>query len=171
MKKKIRKEKGFTLIELLVVISIISLLSSIVIVSLSDARAKARDAVRMSNISEISKAIELYIIDNGHAPDLGRPECGIPATADASCVSFDRSSSWAILEQELHPYIASLPKDPCGVSCDGKWLNSNDHFSYFYGAPADVGLGFPEATQSDYAIAAESFESKQAGFKFGLGSF
>lgn len=53
-------KRGFTLIELLVVISIISLLSSIVLASLNGARAKARDAQRFSDLSEIRNALELY---------------------------------------------------------------------------------------------------------------
>lgn len=52
--------KGFTLIELLVVIAIISLLSSVVLASLNSARAKARDAKRMSDLHNIQLALEMY---------------------------------------------------------------------------------------------------------------
>jgi len=59
-----RKSRGFTLIELLVVIAIIGILASIVMVSMSGARAKARDAVRKSDIRQIGAAMELYYSDN-----------------------------------------------------------------------------------------------------------
>lgn len=51
--------RGFTLIELLVVISIIGLLSSVVLASLNSARAKGRDARRLSDIKQLQVAMEL----------------------------------------------------------------------------------------------------------------
>jgi len=62
-----RNKKGFTLIELLVVIAIIGLLSTLAVVSLNGARAKARDARRVSDVKAIQTAIELYKADNNDA--------------------------------------------------------------------------------------------------------
>ncbi len=55
-----QNKKGFTLIELLVVIAIIGILSSTVIASLNNARMKARDARRVSDLSQIRLAMELF---------------------------------------------------------------------------------------------------------------
>ena len=64
---------AFTLIELLVVIAIIALLSTLSVVALNNARAKARDARRLSDIKQISTALELYYSSNGIYPDLPSP--------------------------------------------------------------------------------------------------
>jgi prepilin-type N-terminal cleavage/methylation domain-containing protein len=60
--------RGFTLIELLVVIAIIGVLSSVVLASLNTARMRARDARRLSDLSQLQIALETYYSDNGKYP-------------------------------------------------------------------------------------------------------
>lgn len=55
-----KSSRGFTLIELLVVIAIIGILSSVVLASLNNARVKGRDAKRVSDLSQLKLALELY---------------------------------------------------------------------------------------------------------------
>ncbi|MBA7619128.1 hypothetical protein ES703_26464 [subsurface metagenome] len=62
------KLKSFTLIELLVVIAIIGLLASIALVTLGGTRAKARDAVRMIDLSQLQKMLEMYQINKDSYP-------------------------------------------------------------------------------------------------------
>ncbi len=61
-------KKGFTLIELLVVIAIIGVLASIIMVSLSGAKGKARDARRVADIKNIQLALAQYYNDYGYYP-------------------------------------------------------------------------------------------------------
>ena len=62
------KHKGFTLIELLVVISIIGILATLIINNLNDARTRARDSKRKSEVTQLKTGLRLYYNDNQSFP-------------------------------------------------------------------------------------------------------
>ncbi len=64
---QILDKKGFTLIELLVVVAIIGILSSVVMVSLNSARAKANAAKATADMSQMMNAIEMASSDGCRA--------------------------------------------------------------------------------------------------------
>lgn len=72
--------KGFTLVELLVVIAIIGTLATLLLLQLGVARAKARDAKRVSDINQLRSAVELYFDDNN-----GKYPAGINTAA--TCIA------------------------------------------------------------------------------------
>ncbi len=119
------RNKGFTLVELLVVITIIGLLSSVVLASLNEARSRARDARRISDLNTIQTALALYYEDNGHYPfhdknNDGIHDCDEAAGVTDECKTFFLSyktentsnQQWDKLENMLSPYLSKLPKDP-----------------------------------------------------------
>jgi prepilin-type N-terminal cleavage/methylation domain-containing protein len=62
------KNKGFTLIELLVVVAIISMLTSVVLSSLGDARKRAKDTATLESLKQVKNALNLYATDMGGFP-------------------------------------------------------------------------------------------------------
>jgi len=95
---------GFTLIELLVVIAVIGLLSSIILVSLNSARAKARDARRMSDAHQFKLIMQLYYDGAGDFPNPG---------GNYYYTSGAAGHSWQELENAVGQ---KLPVDPIGAA-------------------------------------------------------
>jgi len=60
----LRRRHGFTLIELLVVIAIIGILAAMVFPVFARARESARKAVCLSNVKNLTLAIQMYLADN-----------------------------------------------------------------------------------------------------------
>lgn len=81
MKIKNNLQKGFTLIELLVVISIISLLSSIILASIQDARQKSQVAAFREYVHQLVAAVELYKND-GNNPNTSLGQTGTILSSD-----------------------------------------------------------------------------------------
>lgn len=117
-----KKYRGFTLIELLVVIAIIGLLSSVVLASLNTARMKSRDAKRMSDLKELSTAIELFYDAAGTYPREGcNPDTS--ATGSSGCPNPPTNNEWRMnglaathYSHNITEFIPVVPLDPLNNS-------------------------------------------------------
>lgn len=104
-----QREQGFTLIELLVVISIISLVTSVILASLNDARARARDAALLADTKSLVNALALYYNDHGYYPPYTQDGAngswwGMPRTG-----SIKGNNTNATFKDALAPYMPQLP--------------------------------------------------------------
>lgn len=120
-------QRGFTLIELLVTIAIIGLLSSIVLTSLNIARAKARDAKRLSDMHQVELALGLYFSDNGAYPNTGLTWWGA-CSAYGSHTSPTGPTAWV---PSIAPaYISSVPFDPKPLGTEQCYLYRSNGTDY-----------------------------------------
>jgi prepilin-type N-terminal cleavage/methylation domain-containing protein len=126
------RTKGFTLIELLVVISIIGVLSSVVLVSLSTARAKSLDARRLSDMSSVRTALELYFSSNSSYPSA--------AAWRSECATWGSYTSDQVIPGLTPTYISKMSSDPqinkAGSTCCYLYRsNGNDYKFMAYNCP------------------------------------
>ena len=104
----ITKRRGFTLIELLVVIAIIGLLSSVVFASLNSARAKARDARRVSDLKQVQTALALCYEKIGSFSFTSETTLTIPCYRE-SITDGDFVAGWTA---QCSEFLPRLPVDP-----------------------------------------------------------
>ena len=112
----INMKKGFTLIELLVVISVISLLSTIVLENIQDARGRAEGAAFRRHVEEFILAVELYRADNNGT----LPDGSITTYFDVGSPDEDPSG---LFDTTFGNYIGEVPTTP---------FNDYSYFDYNY---------------------------------------
>lgn len=117
-------KRGFTLIELLVVIAIVSLLSSVVLASLGQAREKAKIAKVKAELVQIRTAMYLFLDEKGELPPFGEPinncsACNGDTPPYPKCGTGAVSAVWPKVMDELIPagnkYLSTrIDTDPWG---------------------------------------------------------
>jgi general secretion pathway protein G len=102
---------GFTMIEILVVMVIIGVLAAIGLGSFTSTQVKSRDARRKSDLTNISKALELFYNDRGEYPQTakGRIYGCESYTTPQPCEWGDDFSVGDVM------YMVDLPTDPRGT--------------------------------------------------------
>jgi prepilin-type N-terminal cleavage/methylation domain-containing protein len=105
------KNKGFTLIELLVVVAIISMLTSVTLAALGDAKQKGRDSGKIRALKEVRNALQLYATDNGQFP------------TGHQGYNFTSKTLLDNLVNGSKKYIPSINSEILYISTDGKTYN------------------------------------------------
>lgn len=131
--KKRNNQMGFTIVELLIVIVVIGILAAITIVAYNGIQKRASDTRRHSDIEIITKALELYYIDNNRYP------AGSGSTTINAAWSTTADASWQNLATALRPYAASLPSDP--ISSPGVAVTGASGYNYAYYANTNTFCG------------------------------
>ncbi len=124
-----KDKKGFTLIELLVVIAIIGLLSTLSVIALNSARARARDAKRISDVKQMQVALEMYYNDVGDYPATD----SITPTTPPSSIASDSGVYLRVIPEPPTPYDGSV----CAIN-QGESYEANKYLYKRTGGPGEV---------------------------------
>ncbi|MCX6764826.1 MAG: prepilin-type N-terminal cleavage/methylation domain-containing protein [Candidatus Nealsonbacteria bacterium] len=100
------KNYAFTLVEILIVLSIIGIISSILLVSFSGIRTKAKDAKRKAEVSQIGK----FLTMSCYMPNGGAGEYDLINLANELLVKYPQ-------------FLSQVPKDPkTGNDTESKYI-------------------------------------------------
>jgi general secretion pathway protein G len=135
---------GFTIVELLIVIIVIGILATLTVVAYNGVQTRSANLNRKTDLSAVSKALDLYFLDNGRYPPV------VGGFAGQTCISPGGWNCWgAGTTNRILPtqYQAVMPQDPKYVD-DGKACDfPNPHGSRLYGYVTDTnGTGYILAT-------------------------
>lgn len=93
------KTRAFTLVEMLVVMAILGILSALLLPALARGKIKAREMYCRNNLSQIGKALSMYLGDFHKYPGSRGAPTGIPANSPTQYVNWQYM--W---DQRLLPY-------------------------------------------------------------------
>lgn len=131
MKHDVSQKKGFTLLELMIVIVLIGILVTMGTFAFMSSQKKARDARRKQDLSQISKALEMYNNDQNKYPaaDASGQISGCGTTYAEVCpwgTSFGNTSSVPNVI-----YMTKLSKDPMFPSFTYKYVPTTSGYRLY----------------------------------------
>jgi prepilin-type N-terminal cleavage/methylation domain-containing protein len=140
------KTKGFTLMELLVVIAIIGLLSTLAVVALDNARKKAKDAKRLSDMRTIVTALEMYYDKYGYYPgNTDNDNSGW----DVGYIGGEGGSDTFIQPLVDSGMLLKTPGDPSTINTNG--------YAYYKYSPTTC--GYPASKGNFYVLGVRDMET------------
>jgi len=124
------KRVGFTLIELLVVVAIIAILAAILVPVLGRANASANAAKCANNMSQIHKAVQLYLsTSGGYFPN---SNCGYN-WGTCCCCRGDWEAGWAVGDNSWKTVANSMLTQEQKVAGGGVLLRPANRTTALYG--------------------------------------
>lgn len=145
-------KRAFTLLEILLVVAIIAILAGIVIVAINPAKqlGNTRDAQRKSDINNLYKAVNQYLIDEGSFPT------GITTSAQQICDTNGEPAGECLdLSSYLVPnYIQSIPKDPQVDTGSGYYITQSGDNVYLEAPDTEIGFTNQPGYSTTTAVAA-----------------
>jgi len=115
--KKYSAKTAFTLVELIVVITILAILWTIAFISLQWYSSEARDSTRISDLSSMKSALELFQLDAWKYPE---PSNGVSITYSWSLTAWTQWTFW----QTVFNNTSKLDKIPLDPSTDKEYVYS-----------------------------------------------
>ena len=115
----VNKKAGFTIVELLIVIVVIAILAAISIVAYNGIQQRSRDNIRKQDLSQLSKALQLYSVDKGDYAEAG---CANGTGSGWLHSDYDSTGPYKPLNVCLMTdgYLSKELVDPSGLrSCSG----------------------------------------------------
>ncbi len=134
-------KKGFTLVELLVVIAIIGILSTLSVVALNSARAKSRDARRLSDIKQIRTALDMYYDSSSTYP----VSCPALGTGNCACLTSVGWTNTSTTNCTGTIFMQKVPSDPLS---SGTYVYTSSGQSYEIVYKLEANSGNSTATPS-----------------------
>jgi prepilin-type N-terminal cleavage/methylation domain-containing protein len=131
--------RGFTLIELLVVIAIIAILAAILFPVFAQARAKARQAVCISNVKQLGLGFMMYVQDydeNFPYWAWGNSSTNAPCTGNVACGHFE--SIWF---NAIYPYVKNAGVYACPNANDHSTISQNAMWNWVSNGGNNTYLG------------------------------
>ena len=129
------ERRGFTLIELLVVIAIIGILASIVMVSMSGATAKAKDARVKGAIAQVRSIAELVYDTDGNYDAVCLSGSATSVNTGHASFGTDLTILQADISSNASSGASQANRTDCNTSsiawCYGAWLESGGANSYY----------------------------------------